>query len=50
MIAEMATYTKGYKTRITKLALGRSSIVAKIATYLKDAKYAYKNSSLLEII
>jgi hypothetical protein len=50
MIIEIATYTKGYKTRTTKLALGRSSIVVKITTYLKDTKYTYKNNSLLEII
>ena len=50
MIIEITTYTKGYKTRTIKLALSRSSIVVKIATCLKDIKYTYKNSSLLEII
>jgi hypothetical protein len=50
VIAEMATCTKGYRTGTIKLALGRTSVVAKIAAYSKDIKCAYKNSSLLEIV
>jgi hypothetical protein len=56
VVAKIATWYwnsclfEGCKSVTTKLALGRSSVVAKIATCSKDVKCAYKNSSLLEIV